>query len=58
MIKLNNNLIKLKNNFLRFIEVHAGNLHQWAWTKRAQQQDSETWVKGYREWQKRKCPHN
>ena len=51
-------LNNLKNNFLRFIEVHAGNLHQWAWKKRAQQQDSETWVKGYREWQKRKCPHN
>ena len=55
---MTNQLNNLKNNILRFIEVHAGNLHHWAWTKRAQHQDPATWVKGYREWQKRKCPHN
>ena len=42
----------------RLIEVYAGKLHNWAWDKRWKYRDQEKWLKGYREWKKRKCPHN
>ena len=43
----------------RLIEVYAGRLSNWAWDKRRKERDKkEDWVKGYREWKKRKCPHN
>ena len=43
----------------RLIEVYAGKLSNWAWDKRWKERDKkEDWVKGYREWKKRKCPHN
>ena len=48
----------LKDNILRFIEVKSGRIHNWAWDKRWKERDSEEWTKGYREWKKRKCPHN
>ena len=42
----------------RLIEVYAGKLSNWAWDKRWKYRDQEKWLKGYREWKKRKCPHN
>ena len=43
----------------RLIEVYAGKLSNWAWNKRWKERDKkENWIKGYREWKKRKCPHN
>ena len=51
-------LRNFKDNVLRFIEVKAGQLHSWAWDKRWKQRDPDEWVKGHREWKKRKCPHN
>ena len=43
----------LKDNILRFIEVKAGQLHNWAWDQRWKYTDPETWIKGYREWKKK-----
>ena len=51
-------LRNLKDNILRFIEIKSGALHSWAWDKRWKYRDSEEWVKGYREWKKKNCPHN
>jgi len=48
----------LRDNILRFIEVKSGRIHNWAWDKRWKERDSAEWLKGYREWKKRKCPHN
>ena len=42
----------------RLIEVYAGKLSNWAWDRRWKYKDQEKWLKGYREWKKRKCPHN
>ena len=42
----------------RLIEIYAGKLSNWAWDKRWKYRDSNKWAKGYREWKKRKCPHN
>ena len=43
----------------RLIEVYAGKLSNWAWDKRWKYRDKkEDWIEGYREWKKRKCPHN
>ena len=43
----------------RLIETYAGKLSNWAWNKRWKERDKkENWIKGYREWKKRKCPHN
>ena len=42
----------------RLIEVYSGKLHNWAWDKRWKDRDQEKWLKEYREWKKRKCPHN
>jgi len=49
---------RIKDNTLRFIEVKAGQIHNWAWDKRWKERDSKEWMKGYREWKKSKCPHN
>jgi len=49
---------RIKDNILRFIEVKSGRLHNWAWDKRWKERDSRQWMKGYREWKKRQCPHN
>ena len=46
------------DSIYRLIEVYAGNLHNWAWDKRWKYRDSNEWIKGYRKWKKRKCPHN
>ena len=42
----------------RLKEDYAGKLSNWAWDKRWKYRDQEKWLKGYREWKKRKCPHN
>ena len=43
----------------RLIEVYAGKFSNWAWDKRWKYRDKkEDWIEGYREWKKRKCPHN
>ena len=47
------------DRILELIERYAGKLSNWAWDKRWKERDKkEDWVKGYREWKKRKCPHN
>ena len=46
------------DRILELIERYAGKLHNWAWDKRWKERDSNKWIKGYREWKKRKCPHN
>ena len=48
----------MKDNVLRFIEIWCGRLHNWAWDKRWKERDHDEWKKGYREWKKKKCPHN
>ena len=42
----------------RLIEKYSGRLHGWAWDKRWKERDHYKWIKGYREWKKKKCPHN
>jgi len=42
----------------RLIEVYAGRLHNWAWNKRWKNRDHHKWIKGYREWKKKKCPRD
>ena len=51
-------LRNLKDNILRFIEIKSGALNSWAWDKRWKQRDPNEWIKGYREWKKKQCPHN
>ena len=46
------------DKILELIERYAGKLHNWAWDKRWKESDPNKWIKGYREWKKRKCPHN
>ena len=46
------------DRILELIERYAGKLHNWAWDKRWKERDSNKWIKGYREWKKRRCPHN
>ena len=47
------------DKILGLIERYAGRLSNWAWNKRWKERDKkEDWVKGYREWKKKKCPHN
>ena len=46
------------DRILELIERYAGKLHNWAWDKRWKERDPKEWIKGYREWKKRKCPHN
>ena len=48
----------MRDNILRWIEVWSGRIHNWAWDKRWKYRDHETWIKGYKEWKKRRCPHN
>ena len=38
----------------RLIEVYAGRLYNWAWNKRWKNRDHHKWIKGYREWKKKK----
>ena len=49
---------RIKDNILRFIEIKAGRIHNWAWDKRWKERDSKQWKRGYREWKKTTCPHN
>ncbi len=48
----------MKDRILAFIERWSGSLHNWAWNKRWKHRDKDDWLKGYREWKKKRCPHN
>ena len=48
----------MKDKLLAWIERISGRLHNWAWDKRWKKRDSDEWIKGYREFKKKKCPHN
>ena len=48
----------MKDNILAWIERVSGQIHSWAWDKRWKKRDPQAWIKGYREWKKKKCPHN
>ena len=50
--------LNIKDSILNWIERTSGKIHNWAWDKRFKERDPETWVKGYREWKKTRCPHN
>ena len=43
-------------NIMCLIERISGKINLWAYKHKFKTQ--EDWVKGYREWKKRKCPHN
>ena len=50
---------KMKDAILAWIERTSGIIHNWAWNKRWKERGKkEDWIKGYREWKKKKCPHN
>ena len=42
----------------RWIEVLSARINLWAWKKKVGPLSQSEWAKGYREWKKRKCPHN
>ena len=46
------------DKILELLERYAGKVHNWAWDKRWKYRDPNKWIKGYREWKKRRCPHN
>ena len=49
----------MKDAILAWIERTSGIIHNWAWNKRWKERGKkEDWIKGYREWKKKKCPHN
>jgi len=48
----------MKDRLLAWIERVSGQIHSWAWDKRWKYRDHAEWIKGYREWKKKKCPHN
>jgi hypothetical protein len=48
----------MKDKLLAWIERVSGQIHGWAWDKRWKYRDRDEWTKGYREWKKKKCPHN
>jgi len=48
----------MKDKLLTWIERVSGQIHNWASDKRWKERDPDEWIKGYREWQKKKCPHN
>ena len=50
---------KMKDAIIAWIERISGKIYNWAWDKRWKHRDHQNWVKGYREWKKKKkCPHN
>ena len=49
---------KLTDPLLSIIERYSGKINSWAWDKRWKQRDPNEWIKGYREWKKKQCPHN
>jgi hypothetical protein len=48
----------MKDNILAWIEQISGRIHNWAWSKRWGKRDPDEWIKEYREWKKKRCPHN
>ena len=44
----------MKDKLLAWIERVAGQIHSWAWDKRWKYRDPVEWIKGYREWKKKK----
>jgi uncharacterized protein YnzC (UPF0291/DUF896 family) len=42
----------------RWIEVISARINLWAWKKKTKPVSESEWAKGYREWKKKKCPHN
>jgi hypothetical protein len=42
----------------RWIEVLSARINLWAWKKKVKPVSDSEWAKGYREWKKKKCPHN
>jgi hypothetical protein len=57
-LKLWASQLNIKDLILNWIERISGRLHNWAWDKRWKKRDSDEWIKGYREFKKKKCPHN
>ena len=51
-------LKNLKDSILNWIEKTSGRIYNWAWDKRWKERDQNEWIKGYREWKKKRCPHN
>ena len=43
-------------NLIGWIEKVSGKINLWAYKNKFKTQ--EDWVKGYKEWKKKKCPHN
>ena len=48
----------MRDRILAFIEHWSNVIHSWAWDKRWKERDPDEWIKGYREWKKKRCPHN
>jgi len=48
----------LKDWLLGLIEHWSAKMNSWAWDRRWKHRDKDEWLKGYREWKKKQCPHN
>ena len=48
----------IKDSILNWIEKISGQIYNWAWDKRWKERDSNEWIKEYREWKRKRCPHN
>ncbi len=48
----------MKDYILSIIESLSAKINVWAWNKRWNKRDPNAWVKGYRKWKKKQCPHN
>ena len=48
----------MRDRILAFIEHWSNVIYGWAWDKRWKKRDPNEWIKGYREWKKKRCPHN
>ena len=44
----------MKDIILAFIERWSGRINNWAWDKRWKYRDHHAWIKGYKEWKKKK----
>ena len=49
---------RVMETLYRWIEVISARINLWAWKKKVGPLSQSEWAKGYREWKKRKCPHN
>jgi len=46
--------LDIKDSILAFIEKWSSRINCWAWDQRWKYRDHHAWIKGYKEWKKKK----